>query len=239
MDSFETLLEKIQSGDQSNSFEAIAAEIQRIYGLKNIAYLGFNLVTRTTDPCIKVTYPKSWTDRYRAMDYHQIDPALRYGMRSILPVDWSSFLGTEKSIDRFFGEATEHGIGNKGISIPVRGYSGDIGLISLSTDMNDDDWINFKKSYMKDFQVLAVNLHQKALFELGEIRPNIILSEREKECLYWAACGKTAAEVGIILKLTERGVRFHVKNAVQKLNCINITHAVAKAVALELINVPS
>lgn len=238
MSNFDSLLDRIQNGGEADQFEDLFAEIQKLYGLENIAYLGFNLNTRSTDPTILVTYPVEWTNRYREKSYQKIDPALIYGMRSILPIDWSSFARLSKTVIDFFGEAGELGAGNKGISIPVRGFNGDIGLISFSTYMKDAEWIEYKKSFMKDFQLIAANLHHKALYKFGEVRPSVVLTEREKDILYWAACGKTAAEVAMILDITHRGVRFHIKNILGKLRCINITHAVAKAVATELINVP-
>lgn len=55
------------------------------------------------------------------------------------------------------------------------------------------------------------------------------LTPREVECLQWAAIGKTSAEIGAILGLTERTANFHIKNACTKLDVCNrqaaITHA--------------
>ncbi|MCW5624505.1 MAG: helix-turn-helix domain-containing protein [Burkholderiales bacterium] len=61
------------------------------------------------------------------------------------------------------------------------------------------------------------------------------LSDRETECLRWISVGKTAAEVGVILSLSERTVNMHLTNARQKLGANNTTHAVAVAIRLGLI----
>ena len=63
----------------------------------------------------------------------------------------------------------------------------------------------------------------------------IKLSLRECECLLWAAQGKTAAEIAILLSISESTVRFHFKNASAKLDTVNTTHAVALAIAHGLI----
>ena len=63
------------------------------------------------------------------------------------------------------------------------------------------------------------------------------LSSREIECLSWAACGKTEEEIGLILQRSHETARFHLRNAVLKLNAANRTHAVAIACSRGLITV--
>ena len=61
------------------------------------------------------------------------------------------------------------------------------------------------------------------------------LTEREKECLLWAAEGKTSWETAQILQISERTVIFHLQNAARKLKVVNRQHAIARAVVLGLI----
>jgi LuxR family transcriptional regulator, quorum-sensing system regulator BjaR1 len=57
----------------------------------------------------------------------------------------------------------------------------------------------------------------------------IALTARETEVLRWVANGKSAVEIGGILKITKRTVDEHVQTAVRKLGANNRTHAVALA----------
>lgn len=57
----------------------------------------------------------------------------------------------------------------------------------------------------------------------------------EIETLYWAARGKTSEETAIILKLSPNTITSYRKQAIQKLNASNITHAVFLAAQLGLI----
>lgn len=57
----------------------------------------------------------------------------------------------------------------------------------------------------------------------------ILLTPREVECLQWAAIGKTSAEIGAILGLTERTANFHIKNACTKLDVCNRQAAITLA----------
>ena len=63
------------------------------------------------------------------------------------------------------------------------------------------------------------------------------LTPREKDVLAWVARGKTSAEVAIILGLSERTINFHCDNAMKRLDVINRTQAVAKAVHEGLIGI--
>jgi len=55
------------------------------------------------------------------------------------------------------------------------------------------------------------------------------LTRREKEVLFWAAKGKTAWEISIILNIARSTVITHLKNARTKLNTTNVAQTVAEA----------
>ena len=65
-------------------------------------------------------------------------------------------------------------------------------------------------------------------------RPNP-LTAREQETLRWAALGKSAADTGEILGVTERTITAHISSACRKLSAANKTHAVARALQHRLI----
>jgi len=67
--------------------------------------------------------------------------------------------------------------------------------------------------------------------------PGSPLLGREIECLRWAAVGKTKWETGECLGISERTVKFHLDQARHKLNCLNVTQAVAKALAIGIIKI--
>ena len=55
------------------------------------------------------------------------------------------------------------------------------------------------------------------------------LSPKEIDVLVWIQRGKTSWEIGKILKITERTVKFHVRNIMRKLGANSRTQAVAIA----------
>ncbi len=61
------------------------------------------------------------------------------------------------------------------------------------------------------------------------------LTRREREVLWWAAEGKSAAQIGEILHITKRTVDQHTHNAARRLGAANRTQAVAIALRERLI----
>jgi DNA-binding CsgD family transcriptional regulator len=66
--------------------------------------------------------------------------------------------------------------------------------------------------------------------------PLYMLSAREMEVVRWTAQGKTSVEIGQILTLSDHTVNAYMTNAIKKLDCVNRTQLVAKAIRLKLIN---
>ncbi len=62
-----------------------------------------------------------------------------------------------------------------------------------------------------------------------------ILSDREKECIFWTAAGKTSPEIATILNISPHTVDHHITSASAKLNTVNRAHTVAAAIRLGLL----
>ncbi|MEY9981662.1 DNA-binding CsgD family transcriptional regulator [Bradyrhizobium yuanmingense] len=66
-------------------------------------------------------------------------------------------------------------------------------------------------------------------------RREVVLSERERQCLRWVEEGKSSWAIGVILKVSLNTVNFHVKNAMRKLETTSRTQCVVKARRLGLL----
>ncbi|MDH4413082.1 MAG: LuxR C-terminal-related transcriptional regulator [Rhizobium sp.] len=64
----------------------------------------------------------------------------------------------------------------------------------------------------------------------------IVLSARELEVVRWTAQGKTSLEIGQILSLSDHTVNAYMTNAIRKLDCVNRTQLVAKAIRMKIIS---
>lgn len=225
------LIAEIEELTDTKQISSLLAKLLKIYDLRSVAYLGSGFTTRPGEaPYLAVTYSTEWVEHYKSERYVEIDPTIQVGLRRMLPIDWSAFDRSDKNIRRLFGEAGEFGLGRHGMSLPVHGRSGDRALLSITSDAADRDWQHLRLHYMRDFQMLALHMHQAILRVEG--RPSIermALSPRERECLQWVAEGKTSWECGVILGLSERTVRFYLESARHKLGASNTIHAVTKA----------
>jgi len=238
-DKLSEVLDRVEKIRRNDDLLSVLKESQEKYGVKHISYAGFNMGDLTlVEPISVWTYKPEWIDHYRQRGYLNVDPVVKAVPKSILPVDWNQFDLNDTNIRRFFAEAREAGVGNQGLSIPVRGRSGEFSIFSLTFEESEKDWQEYKRQFMRDFQVLAVFFHQSALQAFAIEPPNFNLSTRELEVLYWAACGKTSEETAVILGITKRGVRFHCANILTKMNAMNIAHAVAKGIYYNLLNPP-
>lgn len=200
------------------------------YGLKTFAYLSSGVTAQLGHgPFLAVTYSPAWVDHYKAERFVDVDPAVQVGLHRMLPIDWDEFDRTDAAVQRMFGEATEFGLGRHGISLPIHGQHGDTALVSITSDASDRDWRHLRLHYMRDFQLLALHMHQAVLRLEGNQTESVSLSPRERECLLWVAEGKTAWETAVILGLSEHTVRCYLESARHKLGAANNTHAVNKA----------
>jgi len=223
-------LEEIASTADNTSLVEIMRKVTVRYGLKSAAYLGSGITSiQQQQPYLAVTYSPDWVEHYKEQNYVEIDPIVQRGLRRLLPLDWDEVDRSEKAVKIFFGEASEFGLGRRGLSVPVHGRNGDRGLLSVSFDMTTREWAIEKQRFLRDFQVAAVHVHDKVLQLAGRNLTRASLSPREHECLRWIANGKTAWECSVILGLSERTVRFYLESARHKLNATSNTHAVSIA----------
>jgi LuxR family quorum-sensing system transcriptional regulator SolR len=72
-----------------------------------------------------------------------------------------------------------------------------------------------------------------ACFRSSGVQPR--LTSKEREVLKWVMQGKTSWEVGTILSVSERTVKFHLRNIYVKLNVVNRAQAVTMASKLRLV----
>lgn len=88
-----------------------------------------------------------------------------------------------------------------------------------------------------DFEVLDAIITGRLakVARTGTWSRQIALTDREIDCLTWAARGKTSAEIAQIVGTSKRNVDFHIETACRKLDVATRVQAVVKAVSGRLI----
>jgi len=177
-------------------------------------------------------YPTDWLELYVAEGYAFTDPVLGACRRLVVPVGWEAVAGRSEEAAAFFDRARSHGVGRSGLTIPVHGPGGRLTLLSVSGEDKEAQWRDLLSERMSDVVLLACHLFDPQGAPPGDAEA---LSRREAECLRWSAQGKTLKDIGTILGLSERTVRFHLENARRKLDALNTRHAAAIAMRNGLI----
>ena len=203
-------------------------------GFDYAAYAGTNPLDGSVHAY--VNYPEPWKDHYRHFGLHRIDPTLLAASRSIAPVDWQR-VRSHANFPRMFRDAHDFGIGEVGITIPVRGPYGDVGMLSVTRNCSLNEWSGLVRHAMGELQSAAVHLHDAAMQSnaLSHVLRRPTLSAREVEVLQWIAAGKSQQDVADILGIAQRTVEVHLSSGRDKLGALNTPQAVARAVGLRII----
>lgn len=114
---------------------------------------------------------------------------------------------------------------------PTHDASGVRGSVSFSGDRD-----HFTPREMRELSYIAIHVFD----QLGKIRNTDTrltdpLTDREIDCLTWTAAGKTSAEIAEILGLSEHTVNHYLNRTTKKLDTVNRTQAVAKALRIGII----
>lgn len=203
-------------------------------GFDYAAYAGTNPVAGALHAY--VNYPDAWKAHYMAHDLHLRDPALRAAGRSIAPVDWRRLVGLDGYRD-VFGPAMDFGIGRFGLTVPVRGPYGDVGMLSVTGRMTEREWDARVARVVGDLQSVAVHIHDVVMRSdaLSRSLRHPSLSPREREVLQWSAAGKSQQDIADILGLSVRTVEVHLSSVRTKLVALTTAQAVGRGIALGLI----
>jgi len=239
-----TCQEIIEALDKARSIEEIHEICSRIcshYGFEHFAYVA-RIPVSLAKPhmCYVSGFPEEWRDRYLGLGYLQIDPVVNHCLKHVTPLVWDTLKPPEKEdkpVRKFMGEAGEFGL-KSGISLPMHGGLGETALFSLTSNERPEQAQSRIRAALPYVYLISAYLHEAMRRVIVSEQIDLDkaeLTEREKECLLWAAEGKTSWETAQILQISERTVIFHLQNAARKLKVVNRQHAIARAVVLGLI----
>ncbi|MGE7371356.1 helix-turn-helix transcriptional regulator [Neorhizobium sp. NPDC001467] len=119
----------------------------------------------------------------------------------------------------------------RGGYFPVHDISGNRGVVSII-----GDGPAFSHQQMMELTYLSILVFDR-LSDIRslDVRVTEQLSDRELDCLNWTAAGKTSSDIAGILGLSEHTVNHYLNRATKKLDTVNRTQAVAKALRAGLI----
>ena len=220
--------------ESEDRYQSFLNNVCEKFEFDDAAYAGVNPVGGTMHAI--VTYSEEWQAYYQEHNLHAIDPTLHSAMRSVAPVDWSR-LERDKNFRKVFDPARDFGIGDKGITIPVRGPFGEFGMLSVTKDCSKEEWITIRNRTLTELQQVATHIHDSVMRTepLSNYLHHPNLSTRELEVLQWLAAGRSQQDVADILNISTRTVEVHVRSAREKLVALTTSQAVGRAIGMNLI----
>ncbi|KQT85560.1 LuxR family transcriptional regulator [Aurantimonas sp. Leaf443] len=175
-------------------------------------------------------WPPAFAKGYEQAGLHRFKLVLGPLRTDPMPFVWDAetLFGTDEAdpspAARFVAEARYL----SGVILPVHGMSALSGALSFAGPHAPPG-----EATVRELQLFAFAFFgMLAACRFEENRRRNPLSGRERDCLKLAMLGKTSAEIGIILGLSEYTVSQYLSAATRKMDASNRTHAVALAAQL-------
>jgi DNA-binding CsgD family transcriptional regulator len=225
-DSLHQFADQLAAAKDFDALRTAMAALVQSFDLHVFVYL-----FRTRDRAIIISnYEQEWTSHYLRQRYECVDPVIVRSALTTQPFPWGCDLGhAERSgvQRRLFDEAAQFAI-RYGCTIPlISGYGCVAALSFAADDPNRVAFLDRSERISEILRVAAICFHAQVRNRLNAAALLACLTPRERECLHWAAEGKTAWEIGRILGVTRRTAAFHLDNAKVKLGVWTIPQAVA------------
>lgn len=200
----------------------------------------FELVAHTHEP--------QWVSAYLANGYHRVDPIIGYAFGQAKAFCWRTAFQATDADDILFHEfmesAADFGLYN-GAAYRIGSSVSDSRHILLSVsffrDMTPDLYPHLSEQYLRVMELGLPHI-RRAVDRLDANESHstvesstVRMTPRELDVMQWASAGKTSWEIARILGITERTVKFHFTSVFVKLNVVNRSQAVAKAIRYGLI----
>lgn len=240
--SFQELIGLALTAETVEDLHSICSKVCATLGFDYFLY-GTQFPTSFIKPQVAIIsgFPSEWWHHYKVCGYMKVDPTLTHCAKRLTPLLWKDIVlqaqHSQPLAHKLMAEARDHGL-KSGVSFPAHGGGGESAILSLVSQGErkaaDDSIIQS----LAHGHLITGYIHESArrIFAKKELPiAKARLTQREKECLLWAAEGKTTWETAHILNISERTVTFHMQNASSKLNVSNRQHAIARAVSQALI----
>jgi len=182
-------------------------------------------------------WPSQLLHSYYENDYYKYDQVISHFMSRSEPFTWD-MLDFEKSPKESWNlqmECDSVGV-RAGVSVIHRGSSGEQAVLTFSADQDRNAFsVHARKMAPYVQQILLLAHRQVCRLYEGLKSVSIQLTVREKQCLVWAADGKTSAEIATILAIGAQTVVQHLTNATNKLGVSSRQHAISKVLSHRLL----
>ncbi|HBF29569.1 MAG TPA: LuxR family transcriptional regulator [Rhizobium sp.] len=184
---------------------------------------------------LETTLPSEFTHEFDRHQFVRQCPLLRRYSNSILPHTWDLMNPYPDDGDEIWPEPMRDLLLRFGLVVGV------VCIFNLPDTRRYIVRIEGDRPPILQNELNELNMITMELFEQyntllrAEMNSVDVLSVRELEVVRWTAQGKTSVEIGQILALSDHTINAYMMTAMKKLDCVNRTQLVAKAIRLKLI----
>lgn len=226
---YQELVDGVHSSSGEAEFGRVGQRVAESMGFRYFAYLGFG----EADPVLISSYPKRWSDHYFAEAYQKIDPVFAFARSGRSTMQWTREAARHfplRAQQRLFDDADEFGI-RHGVSVAIAGGFDRFAAFTFAVDEINSVHRRMVTEANDIVQLIGLTFHAHvdAKLPLLATTTTARITQRERECLEWAARGKSMDETAAIMGLTKRVVKFHLDNARVNLGADTLPQAVAVA----------
>ena len=229
-----SLLNQLELTTNVSEIRTWIYELRSFLAVRHIVY---HTVNHRCEQIGAFTYSATWARCYIEKNYASVDPVLIGVRNRSCPIDWKSLNWSSGPARQLLRDATAHGVGNQGWTVPVWGPAGELAVFAVNDDMDDDSWGRFVKDNREELLLMAHLVHQRVMRLSKEAVSSSSreLSPREREALGQLSLGYSRAVVANSLSISENTLRAYIDSARAKLGAINVTHAISLALSNGLI----
>lgn len=208
-----------------------------VYGCVSIAHLPSG--TWVPAPLQVRGFPDGWDRDWGRHRAH--DPYAQAAFVSMESTNWTVVQNNADLLDPAqvdcISYINDRGL-NPGLTVPLYIPGHHYGFITAVGNGGLDGWDAAAERAGPTLAMVANYFDNFAIRRFGgPPKESQSLSRRELECLTWSARGKTVEDIAVILDLSADTVRVYLKRVNQKLDAVNRSHAVAKAICLGMIDI--
>lgn len=175
--------------------------------------------------CYADTMPQGWMAEYSARKCRRMDAVADHIAYAVTPFEFRIADWRDDDARRPWHDLDRDSGIDEGLIIPFRtdGALRAIALCGRAVTLHP----HTRKAL--EYSGTELLLRLRALGAFSQDTQGHLLSERERECLRWAAAGKSDWEIGEILTLSEKTVNVYVERAKHKLRATTRVQAVVCA----------
>jgi len=235
MDNYLKAFDFIDRVNQITEVDQLVAEFDQL--LRNFGFIAF-CVGNPIAPKLELqerilvaTWPEEWAKLWVDRNYVASDPVVYQLLQQPIPFRWRDVRKRATGLGAEVMDSARDFQFYDGLGIPVRSASREIMGITMAGPQ-----IDLSERETACIHLAAIYFHARLEHFKGiGAATKVQLTVRERDCLSWAAAGKTDGETAQILGIGVQTAKQHMKNVMFKLDAIHRAQAVAIAIHKGLI----